>query len=224
MEDPLLEGALLIDQHQAQIVSALRCVYMWIFIFIFIFVWLCLYVNVSSCLCGCGCVLCFTVYEHHYLLHPSHLYTSPPSPTQLTPPTSPHSVSLGKDASPPLMAQGAALAAMFLEHGMASGDPAILERLLGLLLTPLLTPNTEAHSYAEWVVVRGTVALLEANAHCCVFAATRGDAKSAGVIAAAHQPHDEYERGGVEGRSCGVCVCGGEELLCVCVCMYMEHK
>lgn len=110
-----------------------------------------------------------------------------------------HSVSLAKGASPPLMAQGAALAALFLERGLASGDHAVLGRLLGLLLTPLLSPTEDASSYAEWVVARCLVALLEANAHCGVLAASSGDEDSAKAIAAAHAPHAECVCVGVLG-------------------------
>eukprot|EP00887_Chlorella_sp_A99_P005661 scaffold1.g5661.t1 len=158
--DPLLEGQRLLEQYQAQVVSALRA-------------------------------------------------------------------SLSAGAAPTLSAAGAALAAAFLEKGLAGGDAAVLERLMSLLAAPLaqwgqpqpqppppaappqpqgagdeLAAAAAAQqqpqlAYAEWVYVRERVALLEAHAHCTLLAAEAGGPRQQGgadeatrrVVLRAQAPH-----------------------------------
>ena len=99
---------------------------------------------------------------------------------------------LGPGASPTLSAAGSALAAAFLQQGMAMADAAVLQRLMGLLTTPLaagMSLGLTAQPYAEWVGVRATVALLEAHALCTLAAEQSEDEAAKGIISRAHEPH-----------------------------------
>ncbi|KAK9865210.1 hypothetical protein WJX84_003181 [Apatococcus fuscideae] len=125
VEDPLLEGHCILEQYQAQFVSALRA-------------------------------------------------------------------ALGPGASPTLSAAGSALAAAFLQQGMAMADPVVLQRLMGLLTKPLaagMSLGLTVQPYAEWVGVRATVALLEAHALCTLAAEASADEAANGIISKAHEPH-----------------------------------
>jgi hypothetical protein len=99
--------------------------------------------------------------------------------------------SLAPGAPPALQAAGAALAAAFLHQGLAGGDAAVLDRLLGLLCAPLAAwaagaADPAQAAYAEWVAAGARVALLEAHAHCAALAAAGGadDATRAVVVRA----------------------------------------
>lgn len=97
---------------------------------------------------------------------------------------------LAPGASPTLTANGAALAAVFLQKGLAVGDVAVLNRLMGLLISPIAEwANRKQDVYAEWVAVRAKVALLEVHAHFAVFAATSSNEASRHAVAHAHAPH-----------------------------------
>lgn len=71
-------------------------------------------------------------------------------------------------------------------------DPVVLQRLMGLLTTPLaagMSLGLTAQPYAEWVGVRATVALLEAHALCTLAAEQSQDAAAKGIISKAHEPN-----------------------------------
>ena len=71
------------------------------------------------------------------------------------------------------------------------GDAVVLQRLMGLLTTPLqagMSLGLAAQPYAEWVGVRATVALLEAHALCTLAAEDSQDAVAKGIISEAHEP------------------------------------
>ena len=79
--------------------------------------------------------------------------------------------SLSSGASPAVNAAGAALAAVFLEKGIAGNDSVVMERLLSLLCEPLSlwasgAPDSTQSAYAEWVAAGARVALLESHAIC----------------------------------------------------------
>ena len=83
--------------------------------------------------------------------------------------------SLASAASPDVQAAGSALAAAFLEKGLAGNDATVLGKLLGLLCAPLSNwlkglPDPAQAAYAEWVAAGARVALLESHAHCVVAA------------------------------------------------------
>ncbi|KAK9838575.1 hypothetical protein WJX81_008486 [Elliptochloris bilobata] len=81
-------------------------------------------------------------------------------------------LALAPRAPPVAAAAGAALAAAFLGAGLAAGDALVLQRLMGLLCAPLAAWDAPAEEmFAEWVGARARLALLEAHAHCAVFAA-----------------------------------------------------
>ncbi|KAK9820084.1 hypothetical protein WJX72_005985 [[Myrmecia] bisecta] len=97
---------------------------------------------------------------------------------------------LARGSGPTLAAAGAALAATFLERGLATGDAAVLTRLMSLLTEPLSDwASPKANAYAEWVGVRAKVALLEAHAHCAVFAAACEDDVSRQIVLKSHAPY-----------------------------------
>jgi hypothetical protein len=115
--------------------------------------------------------------------------------------------SLAPDASPEVGASGAALAAAFLEKGLASGDAVVMERLMGLLCAPLSGwssggADPAQAAYAEWVAARARVALLESHAHCAALGAvisqtsggagstatSRGDQEAKGIVVRAQGP------------------------------------
>jgi hypothetical protein len=90
--------------------------------------------------------------------------------------------SLAPDASPEVGASGAALAAAFLEKGLAAGDAVVMERLMGLLCAPLSGwssggADPAQAAYAEWVAARARVALLESHAHCAALGAATPNSK-----------------------------------------------
>ena len=111
--------------------------------------------------------------------------------------------SLAEGASPELRGAGATLAAAFLQAGLAAGDATVLNRLMGLLATPLARWGGSAPSlpaaaaaqqaqqaqqpavYAEWVEARARVALLEAHARCALLAGGAGDEATQRVVARA---------------------------------------
>lgn len=76
--------------------------------------------------------------------------------------------SLSPGAAPSLAAAGSALAATFLDTGLATGDTAVLSRLMALLTAPLSQLADQQDSaqemYAEWVSVRALLALLQVSA------------------------------------------------------------
>ncbi|KAL4528840.1 hypothetical protein Ndes2437A_g03376 [Nannochloris sp. 'desiccata'] len=93
--------------------------------------------------------------------------------------------SLAPDASPEVGASGAALAAAFLEKGLAAGDAVVMERLMGLLCAPLSGwasggADPAQAAYAEWVTARARVALLESHAHCAALGAATQNSSSGG--------------------------------------------
>ena len=98
--------------------------------------------------------------------------------------------SLSPAAPPSEGAAGASLAAAFLEQGLATSDTAVLGRLMSLLTARLGDAGAaQAAAYAEWVAVRATVALLEAHAHCAVFAGATADSAARQCVVKAQAPH-----------------------------------
>ena len=104
--------------------------------------------------------------------------------------------SLAPEASPAVAAAGSALAASFLEKGLAAGDAVVMERMMGLLCAPLSAWASGAGvdaaqaTYAEWVGARARVALLESHAHCAALVAASGDDPDAKAIVVRTQgPH-----------------------------------
>ena len=107
--------------------------------------------------------------------------------------------SLAEGSSPELRGAGATLAAAFLQAGLAAGDATVLNRLMGLLATPLARWDSAtslpaaaakqaqqaAAVYAEWVEARARVALLEAHARCALLAGGAGDEATQRVVARA---------------------------------------
>lgn len=80
-------------------------------------------------------------------------------------------LSLSKGASPAVNAAGCSLVASFLEKGIARGDNALMEKILGLLCEPLSlwssgSPDQTQNAYSEWVAAGARVALLESHAIC----------------------------------------------------------
>ncbi|KAG2435720.1 hypothetical protein HXX76_006917 [Chlamydomonas incerta] len=96
---------------------------------------------------------------------------------------------------PLLQIAGGVLATTFLESGLAAGDAVVMRRLMELLSAPLAPeswPALRYEPYAEWVGARVRVELLRAHAQCAAIAAAaaaRGDALCAGIVAKAHEPH-----------------------------------
>ncbi len=75
------------------------------------------------------------------------------------------------------------------------GDAVVLQRLMGLLTTPLsagMSLGLTAQPFAEWVGVRATVALLEAHALCTLAAEKSQDEAAKSIISKAHAPHRRW--------------------------------
>lgn len=92
-----------------------------------------------------------------------------------------------------MIAAGAGLATVFLQKGLATGDPGVLKRLMGLLIIPVAEWATEKPDiYAEWVGVRAKVSILEAHAHFATYAATCPDSPSGTAVTTAQAPYLRY--------------------------------
>ena len=101
--------------------------------------------------------------------------------------------SLAAEASPEVGASGAALAAAFLEKGLAAGDAVVMERLMALLCAPLTGwaaggADPAQAAYSEWVAARARVALLESHAHCAASVTAGGDEAAKQIILRAQGP------------------------------------
>lgn len=101
--------------------------------------------------------------------------------------------SLATEASPAVQAAGAALAAAFLEKGLAGGDAVVMNRLLGLLCAPLSLwasggADQAQSAYAEWVAAGARVALLESHAHCSAMVALSFDEATKSIVTQAQGP------------------------------------
>jgi hypothetical protein len=116
--------------------------------------------------------------------------------------------SLAPDASPEVGASGAALAAAFLEKGLAAGDAVVMERLMGLLCAPLSGwtsggADPAQAAYAEWVAARARVALLESHAHCAALGAATSIAGGGGGSGGSGGSGSDQEARGIVVRAQG---------------------
>eukprot|EP00884_Botryococcus_braunii_P001693 jgi/Botrbrau1/11524/Bobra.0393s0003.2 len=97
---------------------------------------------------------------------------------------------LAAGASPTLVAAGAGLASLFLQKGLATEDPVVLKRLMGLLTIPIDEWSKEKPDiYAEWVAVRAKVSLLEVHAQFATYAATCADESCGEPVVTAQAPY-----------------------------------
>eukprot|EP00873_Tetraselmis_striata_P027810 jgi/Tetstr1/448074/TSEL_035373.t1 len=103
-------------------------------------------------------------------------------------------LALAPEAVPGLKTTGCLLVASFLEASLDGGDPVVVRRLMGLLLSPLQDwdktqgKGSVDEQYAEWVGMSLRVAILEAHARCMAVVSALADTPAAELIWEAQAP------------------------------------